>query len=53
MGPNVLDRVTTNAKFDQAIETGDWLVFADMGAYTSVCQTGFNEFDINVDMINV
>jgi ornithine decarboxylase len=47
------DRIATNAKFDQTVETGDWLVFADMGAYTSVCQTGFNGFDTHVDVVYV
>jgi len=47
------DRIATGAKFDMAVEIGDWLVFADMGAYTSVCQTGFNGFDTNVDVVYV
>lgn len=47
------DRIATNAKFDQTVETGDWLVFADMGAYTSVCQMGFNGYDTNADVVYV
>jgi ornithine decarboxylase len=47
------DRIATNARFDHAVEIGDWLVFSDMGAYTSVCQTGFNGFDTNADVVYV
>jgi ornithine decarboxylase len=39
------DRIATEACFDRDVRVGDWLVFADMGAYTSVCQTRFNGFD--------
>jgi ornithine decarboxylase len=40
-----IDRIATEACFDREIRVGDWLVFADMGAYTSACQTRFNGFD--------
>jgi ornithine decarboxylase len=40
-----VDRIAVAACFDREVRIGDWLVFADMGAYTSACQTGFNGFD--------
>lgn len=40
-----VDRIAVAACFDREVRIGDWLVFTDMGAYTSACQTGFNGFD--------
>ncbi|KAJ5497797.1 Ornithine decarboxylase [Penicillium expansum] len=38
------DCINSRCMFSQEVRTGDWLVFKDMGAYTTVCSTTFNGF---------
>jgi ornithine decarboxylase len=48
-----LDCLAAQANFDEPVKVGDWLVFDNMGAYTSVCQTKFNGFDTTTDVLYV
>ncbi|KAL7929707.1 pyridoxal-dependent decarboxylase [Trichoderma chlorosporum] len=38
------DCINRDCRLDQEVDIGDWLVFKDMGAYTTVCNTTFNGF---------
>ncbi|KAJ2904313.1 Ornithine decarboxylase [Zalerion maritima] len=48
-----LDRVMERQKFDAILETGDWLYFEDMGAYTRCSATKFNGFRDDHDVLYV
>ncbi|KAL8671657.1 MAG: hypothetical protein Q9168_003837 [Polycauliona sp. 1 TL-2023] len=38
------DCINRECMFDQEVDIGDWFVFSNMGAYTTVCNTTFNGF---------
>nr|AEQ61502.1 LolD [Epichloe brachyelytri] len=38
------DCINRDCRLDPEVGVGDWLVFKDMGAYTTVCNTTFNGF---------
>lgn len=48
-----LDCITKSCELPVAVDVGDWIYFADMGAYTLCAATSFNGFNGQSDVIYV
>jgi len=48
-----IDVISSSCTFSDVIETGDWLYFEDMGAYTKCSATRFNGFTDKHDVLYV
>lgn len=48
-----IDRITASCVFDVVLDVGDWLFFAEMGAYTKCSATRFNGFTDDHEVLYV
>lgn len=48
-----IDQISKSIRFDHVLDTGDWLYFEDMGAYTKCSATRFNGFSDAHEVIYV
>jgi ornithine decarboxylase len=48
-----IDQISKSIRFDHVLDTGDWLYFEEMGAYTKCSATRFNGFSDAHEVIYV